>query len=150
MGSIGNNAYATLRFVVPDNSVTADERSLFAFPANKEVVEEHLELHDFRTATDVVKGAEGLDVQGFTYINHRSALSDSDEWFTGKNVEETYIPETEDLICKLTGAKRAVVNNVAFRHKLTDQQADPNFVLRRGCEFDLALAALPKDVAMGE
>lgn len=27
-------------------------------------------LHYFRTPTDIARGVEGLDVQGFTYIDH--------------------------------------------------------------------------------
>jgi hypothetical protein len=121
---------AILRFSVPDQSVTAEERSLFAFPANKSVVEETLSLHNFysapdaRDATDtagLVKGRNGLDVQGFTYVKHRSALSDSGTWFEGKEVERLYIPEVEKLICEVTGAKTAVVANVAIRRRLADE-----------------------------
>jgi len=152
MGSVGvdPSRYGIFRFSVPDLSLTADERGLFSFPANTEVKEERLQFHDARMDTNIVQGPKGLDVQGFTYIEHRSALSDSDQWTTGQDVEERYIPEVEELICRITGAKRAVVNNVAFRQKLADMQVDHKLVLRRGNKIDLALEKVPKNVTMGE
>lgn len=140
--------FAKFRFGVPDFSVPPEDRSLFSFPATTKVVHERIELHDFRTSTEVTKGPEGLDVQGFTYINHRSVLHNSDQWFD--SVRDAYIPEVEDLICKVTGAKRAIVNNVAFRRKLAADQEDPTFYYKRGHPLDQALSEIPKDVALGE
>lgn len=151
MGSISEDIHEGIfRFSVPDLSLSAEERSLFAFPANKEVKEERLRLYDARTDGNLVRGPEGLDVHGFTYINHRSALSDCDQWFTGQNIEEIYLPEVEELVCRITGAKRAVVNNVAFRRKLTEMQDDHGHVLMRGCVLDQEIGKLPRDVPLGK
>lgn len=148
MGS--HQHYATFRFDVPDHSLSAHDRALFAPPGAKEVVKERLELHDFWTSPDVVKGAEGLDVQGFTYIKHQSALESADRWLTGTDIEEVYIRECEDLICKVTGAKRAVANNVFFRRQKKDLMSDPKFVALRDSDLDKAVAQLPRDANYGK
>lgn len=140
---------AILRFAEPDLSVPAKDRALFALAANKIVREDTVALNDFRTDERVVKGPEGLDVQGFTYLNHRSALQNSDQWFSGLNVEDIYLPELCDLICKITGAQTAVVNNVAFRRRLADKQADLSYVHKRGDELDREIAKLPRDKTLG-
>ncbi len=143
--------FAKIRFTVPDLTISADERALFTFPANKDIVEEQIELHDVGSSPELVEGAGGLDAQGFAYIKHRSALLDADQWYTGKRVEEVYLPEMEELVCKVTGANRAVVNNVVFRRKLgTTEQEDPNFVYLRGSTLDKHLETLPKDIPLGE
>lgn len=77
-----------IRYVIADKSVSADERALFALAANKSWEEHELEVRDFRKAEDVVKGPEGLDVQGFTYVEHESALSRTDNWYEGRDVED--------------------------------------------------------------
>ena len=139
--------FGVLRFGIPDDSLTAEERGLFAPKANKGIVEEKLVLHDARTDTNIVAGPDGLDVQGFAYIKHQSALT-SQEWFTGDNVENVYLPELTNLMLSITGAKNAVVNNVAFRRRTADQQADPNFVLRKGEPLDQEMEKLPKDTPL--
>jgi GA4 desaturase len=141
--------FAKLRFGIPDLSVSPEDRALYGFPANKEVIQERVKLHDFRTSSEVTKGPEGLDVQGFTYINHRSALNNSDQRFTEEDVRKTFIPEVEDLICKVTGAKRAVANNIAFRRKLATEQEDPKFYYKKDHPLDQALSKFPRDIAIG-
>lgn len=140
---------ATLRFSIPDFSVPAEERSLFAFAAPKGVVDLKIPLRDARTDTDMVKGPAGLDAQGFAYVKHRSALSNSDRWFVGQDFEDIYMPEICDLVCEVTGAKKAIINNCAFRRKLADEQADPTFYLKRGNVLDQELAKFPRNVALG-
>lgn len=141
--------YATFRYDIPDNSLSPDERALFAPPAAKKVVKERLELLNFWTSPEVVKGADGLDVQGFTYVEHQSALESADRWLTGTDIEEVYIRECEDLICKVTGAKRAVANNVFFRRQTKNPLADPTFVALRGSDLDKAVAQLPRHANYG-
>ena len=145
MGVEEEPQYGTIRFIVPDLDVSAQDRSLFGFPGNKESVDEQIKLHNFRTSQDVVKGPEGLDVQGFAYVEHRSVLSTAEQWADSKRVEEVYLPEVEELICKLTGAKRAVANNVAIRRKLaTENDSDPKFYYKKDCALDVRLQTLPK------
>lgn len=140
---------ATLRFNVPDLSVKSQDRSLFAFAAPKEVRDLKIPLHDARTDANIVKGPAGLDAQGFAYINHHSALDDSGRWFIGQDFEEIYMPEVCDLVCKVTGVKKAIINNCAFRRRLADEQADPTFYLEKGCTLDQELATFPRNVALG-
>lgn len=86
MASPDTHTYGTIRFTVPDLSLPAKDRGLFALPSNKEIVEEKVELHDARIDSTLAQGAAGLDTQGFTYVKHQSALT-SEEWFTEDNVE---------------------------------------------------------------
>ncbi|KXT18715.1 hypothetical protein AC579_2700 [Pseudocercospora musae] len=143
MGSI-DQIFGVFRYVEADLSTKAEDRAIYAPPAPRRIKEETLVLHNFWTSDDVAKGNEGLDVQSFTYINHTSALS-SDEFFEGTNCEDVYAPECIDLILKLTGAKRGIAHNVAFRRDLATNQADLSFVPARGGAMDQAIAKLPKD-----
>lgn len=126
--------YGVFRFLEPDLSVPAEERAIFAGPASKVAKEETIELHDFRTATDVAKGARGLDVQAFTYLNHTSSLT-GDEILEETNAEDIYAPEVIDFILGVTGGSRAVVHNIAFRRKLATKQVDLYHVNRAGGEW---------------
>ena len=149
MGSIEQDVYASARYMEPDDSITAEERCLYLFPAAKVVKDVTHKLHDIRTSSDIEQGPEGLDVQGFTYLKHDSALS-GEQFYEGRNVEETYFPEMVDLICKVTGAKRAIVDGVAMRRRIANEEtSNPYHVMRRGCDFDKVLSKLPRDVARG-
>lgn len=138
-----------MRFKIPDSSITSQDRGLYALAAPKEVHDLKIPLHDARTDTNIVKDPVGLDTQGFAYVDHHSALDDSDRWFIGQDFEEIYMPEVRDLVCKVTGAKKAIIINCAFRRRLADEQADQKFYYKKGCTFDQELATFPKNVAMG-
>lgn len=148
MASIGDQVCGIFRYVEADLSMPASERGIYAPPAPKCIREETLQLLNFRTSKDVVKGGEGLDVQGFTYVNHSSALS-RDDFFQGTNAEDVYAPECIDLVLKLTGAKRGIVHNIAFRRKLATNQADLSFVSLKGGPVDQIIEKLPKDRLLG-
>ena len=140
--------YGIFKFIDPDLSVSADGRGFFALPASKEVKLETLRLLDYRTDPNIVKGAAGLDVQGFTVVNHQSALT-GDQWFTESDVENIYFSEVEELVRKLTGAKTFLVNNAAFRRKQTKQQEDPKHYTKRGEEsFDVGILRSAKPIGM--
>lgn len=129
-----NPTYGVFTFVEPDLSIPAHERPMFAAPETKTSVEEKLVLHDFRTATDIVRGAEGLDAQGFTFINHTSSLS-TERLLHGTNiedVEETYAQEALNLLIELTGAKRGIVHNVVFRRRLSPGEPDLSSLFPKG------------------
>ncbi|KAK6851855.1 hypothetical protein PG995_011980 [Apiospora arundinis] len=134
-----NPTHGVFTFVEPDLSVSAHDRPMFAAPDTKTSVEEKLVLHDFRTATDVVGGAEGLDVQGFTFIKHKTALS-TDSLLNGtdiKDVEETYAQEALDLAIKITGAKRGIVHNVVFRRRLSPGEPDLSSLFPAGAKDEV-------------
>ena len=128
--------------------VPASGRSLFAFPASTEVIEEKLDLRDIRTSTSIVQGPAGLDAQGLTSIQHRSALSDQ-SWFSGTNIEDVYFPEVCKLLCRVTDAKHAMVNNCAFRRKHVENQNDPTFYLKKDGPLDKELAKQNRDTPNG-
>lgn len=146
--AIGAPTHGVFTFVEPDLSIPATERPMFAAPETKNSVEEKLVLHDFRKATDVVRGAEGLDVQGFTFINHKSAL-DTELLLTGTNidtVEVTYAQESLNLLLELTGAKRGIVHNVVFRRRLSPGEPDLSSLFPKG---DKEEAEAPRKKILG-
>lgn len=143
MGAAPKEAtYGVFRFLEPDLSVPAEERAIFAGPASKVAKEEEIELHDFRTSHNIVKGARGLDVQAFTYLNHTSSLT-GDEILKGTNAEDIYAPEVIDFMLGVTGGSRAVVHNIAFRRKLATKSVDLYHVNRAGGEWDEAIKKQP-------
>lgn len=149
MSDITDQMYGVFRFGIPDQSVGPEGRSLFAFPASKEIKEEKLKLHDARTDPNIVHGPKGLDVQGFAYLKHSSKLAESDRWFADRNIEETYFPEVIDLICQATGAHTAGILDCAFRRKLAEDQADLGYYAKKGDKIDQEIAKMPRDVALG-
>lgn len=87
---------------------------MFAAPEVKLAVEERLVLHDFRTATDIKRGVEGLDTQGFTFIEHTSSI-DPAQMLNGSrisDIEDTYANEILNLMIQLTGAKKGIIHNI--------------------------------------
>ena len=148
-GTPPSPAYGVFRFLDPDLSVPAQERAIFAGPASKDVREERIELHDFRASADVAKDGRGLDVQGFTYVDHTSSLT-ADEMLSGSNAEDIYALEVIDLALRVTGGRRAVVHNIAFRRKLATNQVDLFHVQRRGNEMDVAVKKQPCDRILGK
>ncbi|CAK1363211.1 hypothetical protein CB0940_04683 [Cercospora beticola] len=143
MGSI-EETYGIFRFVDPDLSVSAYDRAIFANPRPKRLEQLKLPLHNFWTSDEVAKGNAGLDTQGFTYIKHASSLT-ADEVFEGRNVEDVLVPETIDMMLKLTGAKHGVAHNVGFRRKSAAKQENLDFIPMRGNELDQILAKMPKN-----
>lgn len=91
MGDAGDSNvvhHGVIRYVVASKTPAPEERSLFAIPPASSSTEHEFAIRDFRKAEELTKGPEGLDVQGFTYIDHESALSKSDTWFEGGNLED--------------------------------------------------------------
>lgn len=134
-----NPTYGLFTFVEPDLSIPAKDRPMFAAPETKTSVEEKLVLHDFRTATDVARGAEGLDVQGFTFVNHTSSLS-PERLLNGTNIEDvegTYAQEALDFMLNLTGAKRGIVHNVVFRRRLSPGEPDLSSLFPKGASDEV-------------
>lgn len=139
-------AKGTLRFGIPDESVPAEERALFAIPQNKDFVPKEVELHDFRTSPDVVQGPKGLDVQGFTYVKHKSNIIGTDQLFEGRNIDEVYLPEVEQLMKEVTGAREVVVWNGVTRRKLpAHQDNNPTVQHKKGGELDKTMDKMPRD-----
>lgn len=139
---------AIFRFVEPDLTVPAYDRAIFANPRAKQIEQLELPLHDFRTSTEVARGTDGLDLQGFTYIEHDSCLT-PDEMLAGRHAEEILAPEVLQMMVELTGAKRGVVHSIGFRRVLASKQQDLDFVPMRGSEIDQKMEQIPKDQMLG-
>jgi GA4 desaturase len=131
----------TVRYNLPDLSVRAEDRGLFSGPAHKYGEDVEVDLYDPELSSDIVQGSEGLDVQGFTYVKAPSAL-DTEDWLTGTNVEEIYVKEVEELVKKVTGAKKVIVNHLGIRKRLATNNADPTFYRKRGDKHDEAVKKL--------
>lgn len=142
------NPTGIFRFVEPDLTIPAQDRAIFANPRPKHLVQLELPLHDIRTSNEISAGSAGLDVQGFTYLHHVSALS-PEQMLEGRNAEDVLAPETLEMMIKYTGAKRGVVHSVGFRRIPASKQLDLEFVPLRGSEIDLAMERIPKDQMLG-
>lgn len=142
------NPTGIFRFVEPDLTIPAQDRAIFANPRPKHLVQLELPLHDIRTSNEISSGSAGLDVQGFTYLHHVSALS-PEQMLEGRNAEDLLAPETLEMMIKYTGAKRGVVHSVGFRRIPASKQLDLEFVPLRGSEIDLAMERIPKDQMLG-
>jgi hypothetical protein len=78
-----------IRYTISDNTIPPQERAFYSIPMIKTIADYELEIHDFRRSEDIVKGSKGLDVQGFTVVEHETALSKGDDtWFLERNLEE--------------------------------------------------------------
>lgn len=131
----------TVRYNLPDLSVRPEDRGLFSGPAHKSGEDIDVDLYDPVTSEEIIQGPEGLDVQGFTYVKHKSAL-DEDAWLTGDNVEQVYVPEVEELVRQVTGAKKVVVNHLGIRKRLAEKNSDPTFYRKAGDQHDTAVKQL--------
>lgn len=149
MGSLEEPQHGILHFGTPDNSITARQRGFFAFPSYKSVDKVSVPLLDARTGRNVVQGPDGLDVQGFAFLDHRSALAGPDKWFLNDNIEDVYLRECEDLILEVTGAKHAVASNCSLRRRTVSALTEPNFFVPKGGEIDQNLAKIPRDRCTG-
>lgn len=147
--------YGTVRYNEPDLSVTADQLSLYGFAHPKRVVDKSVLLYDPRTATTITHGPQGLDDQGFTYIKHRSALSDDQlpeggRWCEGTCIEDEYFPEIQKLAKEVLGAKKVVVLNCVLRRASPETQKDPFATDLKDGAFDRMAASLPRDTVVGK
>jgi hypothetical protein len=138
---------AIFRFNVPDHDISADQRALFALAAPKAVNEVRLPLHDIRTAVDLPEPAQCLERRGFAMVVHQppSGAFDSTE-----SVETLYMPSICELVKSVTGCKSVLVNNLAFRRKPVNAQADPMFYHKAGGDFDKIGRSMPTDRPFGE
>jgi len=137
-GALHQTVPAKVRYNVPDDSVPPENRGLFSGPAHKSAIDVDVELHNPETSPNIVQGPEGLDIQGFTYVKHKSSLT-LEQWLTGSNVEETYIPEVEQLVREVTKAKTVIVNHLGIRKRLAANNTDPTFYRKAGDQHDQAV-----------
>jgi GA4 desaturase len=131
----------TVRYNLPDLSVKPEDRGLFSGPAHKAGEDVDVDLYNPELAEEIIQGPEGLDVQGFTYVKHKSVL-DTDDWLEGNNVEEKYVPEVEELVKQVTGAKKVIVNHLGIRKRLAANNNDPTFYRKAGDQHDEAVKKL--------
>lgn len=148
MTSDHKDVYGVFQYVEADNSVSANDRALYTLPSSRSIVNISQRLHNMRTSNEIVKDSQGLDIQGFTYLKHESALSGED-WFLGSNIEDVYVPEIINLVCKVTGAKRAVIDSIQFRRRLASEEEEQNIPRRKGDSFDEMASKLPKNTLRG-
>ena len=148
MGSVETDVYGFFKYGQPECD-DASQRAFYSFPRNTVTRVERQQLYDMRTSTDIIKGSQGLDTHGFAWIKHKSSLS-GDAWFAPGNAENIYAPEVLDIIRDTTGADRAVVDGMSFRRRIpNDQDKDESFVLQRGCDIDVAVSKMPRQVMRG-
>ncbi|CAK7226990.1 hypothetical protein SBRCBS47491_006417 [Sporothrix bragantina] len=137
-GVVPKSVRGMVRYNVPDDSVSPKDRGLFSGPAHKSAVDADVDLFDPETDPAIIQGPEGLDVQGFTYVKSPSALT-LEQWMSGHNVEETYIPEVEELMRRVTGASTVVVNHLGIRKRTAANNTNPTFYRKAGDAHDQAV-----------
>lgn len=138
-----NSTQGLVRYNLLDLSVRPEDRGLFSGPAHKYTEDVEVSLYDPTTSPDIVQGPEGLDVQGFTYVKHQSALS-VDDWMNGDNPEDVYAKETEELVRQITGAKKVVINHLGIRKRVASSNIDPKFYRKAGDKHDETVQKLAK------
>ncbi|KAK4505488.1 hypothetical protein PRZ48_003451 [Zasmidium cellare] len=144
MGSIESPVYGIFKYGYP-TSQPPSERSLYTFPEFHSIVEEKQILHDFRDSPDIVKGPAGLDVQGFTYVDHQSAL-DGEDWFDHEKLEKVYIPEIVELVKRNTGANKVAIDGLTLRKTVAkEQDGKKDFVMKKGDEHEKRVKQTPRD-----
>lgn len=112
---------ATIYFGVPDLSCTPERRAILTVPPEEHFPAEIL-LHDFSTSSELTKGVDGLDVQGFTYLKHHSKIQALGNSWDDAQLNQ-YHPELEALMCEWLGARKAFVINTVVRRVST--RSDP-------------------------
>lgn len=108
---------ATIYFGVPDLSCTPERRAILTVPPEEHLPAEVL-LHDFSTSSELIKGVDGLDVQGFTYLKHHSKILELGNSWDDAQLDQ-YYHELEALMCEWLGARKAFVINTVVRRVST-------------------------------
>jgi hypothetical protein len=139
----------TLRFVLPDPDIGPEKLAFLSFPPAKEYRMEAVELHDYRTDSSIIRGPSGLDIQGFTFVNHESALL-GDQWFSESAAEEVYLPEVISLTKTLTGASKIAIANATFRRRLASAaRNDPTQYKKATDPVTFDMKAMASDTPKG-
>jgi hypothetical protein len=112
---------AMIYFGVPDLSCTPEQRAILTVPPEEHFPAEVL-LHDFSTSPELIKGVDGLDVQGFTYLKHHSKILELGNSWNNAQLDQ-YYHEIEALMCEWLGARKAFVINTVVRRVST--RSDP-------------------------
>ncbi|RMZ66297.1 GA4 desaturase [Pyrenophora seminiperda CCB06] len=103
--------------MVPDLSCTLEQRAILTVPPEEHFPAEVL-LHDFSTSTELIKGVDGLDVQGFTYLKHHSKILELGSSWDSAQLDQ-YYHELEAMMCERLGARKAFIINTVVRRVST-------------------------------
>ncbi|OKH30703.1 methyltransferase [Calothrix sp. HK-06] len=71
----------------------------------------------------LIKRNLSLDQEGFTFVNHHSAVSN---FYDDNEIRRVYYPEAEQLLLKATGATKVIVFDHNVRNTLRSQQNQNN------------------------
>lgn len=139
---------ATISHTVADDTVPASERGFYSFTSSSVIESRHTELHDYRTSSDVLHGPEGLDAQGFTYVECDFSLN-SMELLEGHNIEDIYFREVEDLVLQATRAKRVIGLEAVVRGQKTIAKEDLKSRQAKGGERDSTFDEQDREAPLG-
>lgn len=102
-----------VQFIEPDTSVDPWDCDYVAIPRPLTLTYEDLPLNDLRPEIFSSSSPYGLNKSGFTAVKHHSAFHtvpySKDSFLDEKLVEEVYMPETENLVKSVTGAKSVFI-----------------------------------------
>lgn len=144
MGSIDTPVPGIFKYGYP-TAQPPSEKSLYTLPELHSIVEETQLLHDFCTSTSITKGPAGLDTQGFTYVEHQSALH-GENWVDREKLEKVYIPEVVELVKKTTGASKVAIDGLTLRKTVAkEQDQKKDFYGKKGDEHEKRVKQTPRD-----
>lgn len=130
---------ALIRYCVPDRTISPSQRDLFESPAYDSTISLYLPLHDARTSSTLKKGAEGLDVHGFAYLKHETTVTNWSE------VTEEYLREVEELLCRVTGAGKAVACSYELRRAVESSGERCQKSVKEGAGLVVGMAEMSRD-----
>ena len=121
--------YGKLRYI-PRGHTPVPSPHNFHLPAISEFSDvRRLPLSDMRpvpTAKTLPDGIAQLSTHGFTAVNHASAMHSQpytvDSWKDPKLLRQIYIPETEDMVKQITGARTIITEGLILRSQFWSEQ----------------------------
>src|SRR6266498_1909707 len=132
MASTILTTYGKLRYIPRGQTPTPSPHN-FHLPAISEFGDvRSLPLHDMRPVPSVdqlpcsKEGTAQLATHGFTAVRHPSAMHSAPysraSWNDPKLLGQIYVPETEDMVKRITGAKKVVTEGLLLRSAIWTEE----------------------------
>ena len=124
--------YGKFRYLLAGHTPTPSS-GIFKLPDESEFGDERtLPLHDVRplpTVDQLLTAGEGtaqLSTHGFTAVKHPSVMHSAPytyaSWRDPALLQKIYVPETEEMVKRITGASRTMIESLVLRDNTTSRQ----------------------------
>ena len=128
--------YGKLRYVSPDYAPKPSTQ-IFGLPDTSEFGDERImPLHDIRPLPTVdqlhtaKEGTAQLSTHAFTAVKHASILHSAPyteaSWHDPELLQKVYIPEVEEMLRQITGAKTVISETLLLRSSIKNEQGTPS------------------------